>query len=77
MTKLSLICVFLVEANREEIATFLKGWSSLPIDGKKKKKNSISKVYFKKSTEGRNPKYAGCIHDTPNPKKKNTSKKSE
>jgi hypothetical protein len=35
----------------------------------------ISKVYFKKkSAEERNPKYKGCIQNTPNPKrKKNTN----
>jgi len=49
MTKLSLICVFLVEANREEIATFLKGWSSFPIDGKKKKKKNKELNYNSKN----------------------------
>jgi hypothetical protein len=35
MTKPNLICLFLVEADREEMATFLRmDWSSFPIDGK-------------------------------------------
>jgi hypothetical protein len=57
-------------------------WREMNYRSFKDRERTLEEFFFfltstlkKKSAEGSNLKYTGCIHDTPNPKKKNTNLK--